>query len=116
MNQLDTARAKLDLADRELMRQLPRIARLFDAVISHSSHAAGLGRTEFRLLGRLRDHDYRVADLAGELEIGPSRVAATAADLARQGLIEQRRQPLGERRIVPLRVSPAGRPINAHLE
>jgi DNA-binding MarR family transcriptional regulator len=112
----ETGGAKLDLADRELIRQLPRIARLFDAVVSHSSHAAGLGRTELRLLGRLREHDYRVADLAEELEIGLSRLAAAAADLAQQGLIEQRRHPLAERRIVPLRLSPAGRPIYAHLD
>jgi DNA-binding MarR family transcriptional regulator len=109
-------RTKLDVADRELIRQLPRIARLFDAVMSHSSHAVGLGRTELRLLGRLREHDYRVADLAEELEIGLSRLAAAATVLTRQGLIEQRLQSRGERRIVPIRVSPAGRPISAHLD
>jgi DNA-binding MarR family transcriptional regulator len=105
----ETAGAKLDLADRELIRQLPRIARLFDAVVSHSTHAVGLGRTEFRLLGRLREHDYNAVDLAGELEIGLSRLVAAAAVLAQQGLIEQRQHPLAEGRIVPLRVSPAGR-------
>lgn len=116
MKQLETSRAKLDLADRELIRQLPRIARLFDAVVSHSSHAVGLGRTELRLLGRLREHDYRVADLADELEIGLSRLAAAAAVLTQQGLIEKRLQSQGERRIVPIRVSPAGRPISAHFD
>jgi DNA-binding MarR family transcriptional regulator len=99
-----------------LIQILPTLVRLVVAEMHGSPHAAGMNLAQFRTLGRLRERDYRAAELAAVLEVGRPTLTVTVEHLVRRGLVERSRTIAHDRRGVLLQLTPAGRALYSALE
>jgi DNA-binding MarR family transcriptional regulator len=99
-----------------LMRVLPTLLRLVVAEMHNAPHTAGMNLAQFRVLARLNEREYRAAELAAVLEVGPPTLTVTAGHLARRGLIERQRSVSHDRRGVVLRLTPTGRALYRAME
>jgi DNA-binding MarR family transcriptional regulator len=87
---------------------LPRIVR----VLTHASTTSAPGEepltlTQFRLLRELALGPLLTGELAARLDVTAATVSAAIDGLVRRGMIE-RLPSAGDRRMIPLRRSPAG--------
>ncbi len=96
--------ARLDL------EVFPRLMRTLAIEVGLTGHGdfGHLSMTQMRALKRLADGPKLGSDLAHDLGITPPTVSAAVDSLVRRGLVERGEAP-GDRRVVPLRLTPEGR-------
>ena len=86
---------------------LPRLMRLVAAAAGHREGEGLMGLTQFRVLKRLASRPWLGSELAQELRVSPPTISAAIDSLVRKGLVE-RGETAEDRRMVPLRLTPAG--------
>jgi len=95
-------------AARALQRVLPALVRALAQAYWSKADSDPVHVAQVRVLARLQAADFRLGDLARELGLSPSTLTVTVDSLVRRGLVERRREA-ADRRVVCLRISPAGR-------
>lgn len=86
---------------------LPRLVRIMQQAIA-GSPGEPLALTQFKILKRIAQGVRQTAQLARQLDLSPATISNSIEALVHRGLVE--RLPCGEdRRVIPLRLTDAGR-------
>lgn len=117
----DTIQSKVNGAGAQtlaelVVRLLPVLQRVMIAEMHRAPHAEGMSLTQFRVLARLSEREYRAAELAEALEVGRSSLTVTTDSLVRRGFVQRFRELPDDRRAVILRLTPAGRVLYQAIE
>ena len=88
---------------------LTRLVRALARTMANQESGA-LTLPQYRLMKRLVTRSYLVGELASELEVTPATVSVAIDALVRRDLVERLTRS-GDRRAVPIQLTPAGRAV-----